>query len=185
MNTSALPTPALAPTAGLPIVNQALEPASVRNGSPAVQKAYASALGFEEMLVQQLSQSLTQGTGLGGEEGAGEGIEGASGGGSEGAAGLAGGGAVSSQLASLLPQALTEGVMRQGGLGLAKQLLGSLAPGAGAGATAPAVLAPSGGASAPGISPPAELAPSTGASSPAASASPSARAVASTGGVSA
>jgi hypothetical protein len=140
-----LPTTPIASPAGLPIVNQALEPASVRNGSPAVQKAYASALNFEAMLVQQLSQALTQGTGLGGEEGSEEGMGGASGGGSEGASGPAGGGAVNSQLASLLPQALTEGVMRQGGLGLAKQLVGALAPEATA---ALAKVAPTGGVSA-------------------------------------
>jgi hypothetical protein len=147
-------TPALTPPAGLPIVNQALEPAAVRNGSPAVQKAYAGALAFEEMLVQQLSQSLTQGTGLSGEEGSGEGNEGASEGGSGGAAGLAGGGAVNSQLASLLPQALTEGVMRQGGLGLASQLMGSLAPAAVA-ATAPVAGTAAGGAPAPASAAPA------------------------------
>ncbi len=73
-----LPTTPIAAPSGLPIVNQALEPASVRNGSPAVQKAYASALDFEAMLVQQLSQALTQGTGLGGEEGSEEGMGGAS-----------------------------------------------------------------------------------------------------------
>ncbi len=143
MNPS-LPALALpsAPTTGLPTVNQAFEPASVRNGSPAVQKAYASALDFEEMLVQQLSQSLTQGTGLGGgEEGSEESMEGAPEGGS-GAASGAGGGAANTQLASLLPQALTEGVMSQGGLGMATQLMGSLDPTAG-GATAK--VAPTGG----------------------------------------
>jgi hypothetical protein len=110
--TAAMPT-----STGMPLVNQALEPASVRNGSPAVQKAYATALDFEDMLVQQLSQSLTQASasGEGGEEG-------------EGSA--EGGEAASGELSSLLPQALTEGVMGQGGLGLAQQLVPALAPSA-------------------------------------------------------
>ncbi len=52
---------------GLPPIDPTFEPASVRNGSPALQKAYASALDFESMLVQQLSQSLSETSGLGGE----------------------------------------------------------------------------------------------------------------------
>src|SRR5580704_12011239 len=101
----------IAPTAaagtGLSITDEAHAPAAVRNGSATVKKAYASAQGFEEMLLQQLSQSMLQSSGLGGEGGS-EGEEG-----SEGSSGGEGG-----MLASLLPQALTEGVMREGGLGL-------------------------------------------------------------------
>ena len=122
-------------TSGLPIVNPAFEPASVRSGSPATQKAYASALNFESMLVQQLSQSLTESGGLGGGEG---GAESAGEGGS--------GDPVSTQLSSLLPQTLTSSVMSHGGLGLAQQLMGSLlpageAPKEGAAAGAPAASA--------------------------------------------
>jgi len=87
----------------------------VRNGSPATRKAYTSALNFESMLVQQLSQSLTESGGLGGEgeaEGEGEG----------------GGNPVNTQLSSLLPQTLTNSVMSHGGLGMAQQLMGSLLP---------------------------------------------------------
>jgi Rod binding domain-containing protein len=108
-------------TTGLPPIDATFEPASVRNGSPAVQKAYASALDFESMLVQQLSQSLSETSGLSGAtgeseaEGSGEGAEGAS-------------DPASAQLSSLLPQTLTEGVMSQGGLGLAQQLIGSIDP---------------------------------------------------------
>jgi Rod binding domain-containing protein len=105
-------------SAGLPPIDPAFEPASVRSGSPAVQKAYASALDFESMLVQQLSQSLGETSGLGGEgESPGEG-------GSEGG----GGDPVSMQLSSLLPQTLTNSVMSHGGLGMAQQLMGSLLP---------------------------------------------------------
>jgi Rod binding domain-containing protein len=102
---------------GLPPIDPAFEPASVRGGSPATQKAYASALDFESMLVQQLSQSLTESGGLGG--------EGESEGGGEGAGA---GNPVNTQLSSLLPQTLTNSVMSHGGLGLAQQLMGSLLP---------------------------------------------------------
>jgi Rod binding domain-containing protein len=102
--------------AGLPPIDPTFEPASVRNGSPATQKAYTSALNFESMLVQQLSQSLTESGGLGG-EGESEGEGGGEGG---------GGNPVNTQLSSLLPQTLTNSVMSHGGLGMAQQLMGSL-----------------------------------------------------------
>jgi Rod binding domain-containing protein len=106
----------LSPSA-LPTVNQTLEPAWVRKGSAATQKAYETALAFEQMLVEELSQSLTATSGLGGESGAeGESSEGSSGGGS-----------ASGPLASMLPQALTSGVMSAGGLGLAAQMTRQLA----------------------------------------------------------
>ncbi len=102
-------------SAGLPVVNQALEPAWVRQGSASTQKAYATALGFEEMLVQQLAGSLTATSGLAGGSGE-EGETPAEGGGSS-PSDAAGG-----QLASMLPQALSSGVMSSGGLGLAAQM---------------------------------------------------------------
>jgi hypothetical protein len=104
---------------GLPVVNQALEPAWVRHGSAATQKAYDSALSFEQTLVEQLSQSLASTSGLGG----GSSQEGESGtseeGGSSGSSGSSG---ANGELSSLLPQALTSSVMQAGGLGMAAQL---------------------------------------------------------------
>ncbi len=132
MNTPLSPIAATSIGAGLPIVNQALEPASVRNGSPARQQAYARALDFEGMLVQQLSQSLTAVGGL--TEDGGEGAEG-------GAGTAIGGG-----LSSLMPEALSNGVMSQGGLGLATQLMEDLEPvGGAAAAGSRSSLAPDGG----------------------------------------
>jgi Rod binding domain-containing protein len=64
------------------------------------------------MLVQQLSQSLASTSGL--EGGSQEGEAGSEAGGSSSAG--------TSQLSSLLPQALSSGVMNAGGLGLAAQL---------------------------------------------------------------
>jgi Rod binding domain-containing protein len=110
---SILPTSNTA-AAGLPAVNQALEPEWVRRGSPATQKAYQSALAFEQTLVEQLSKSLTSTSGLGGESGEGES------GSQEG--GSASGEAGDSQLSSMLPQALTASVMNAGGLGMAAQM---------------------------------------------------------------
>jgi hypothetical protein len=99
------------------IGGQASEPAWVRKGSASTQKAYETALAFEQMLVEELSQSLTAASGLGGESGAeGEPSEGASG----------GGGGASAPLSAMLPQALTSGVMSAGGLGLAAQMTRSL-----------------------------------------------------------
>ncbi len=106
-------------SAGLPVVNQATEPEWVRHGSTATQKAYESALTFEQALVEQLSQSLTATSGLEGESSEGES--------SSGEGGSSAGGAGDSQLSSMLPQALTSGVMNGGGLGLAAQLTRELA----------------------------------------------------------
>jgi hypothetical protein len=109
-------------TAGLPVVNQALEPAWVRTGSASTKKAYEAALTFEQTLVEQLARSLTATSGLNGEAAQG-GEDSSEGGGSPSA------GANSGELSSLLPQALTSGVMNAGGLGLAAQLTRGL-PGA-------------------------------------------------------
>jgi Rod binding domain-containing protein len=153
MSTPIAPTAAAG--AGLSIAEQAHEPAAVRNGSSAVKQAYSSAQDFEEMLMQQLSQSMLQSSGLGG-EGGGEGEEGSA----EGSSGGEGG-----MLTSLLPQALTEGVMREGGLGLATQLMSSLDPAAGASASAAAGTGgttPVQGASTGKLAAPVAAAPSVG-----------------------
>jgi Rod binding domain-containing protein len=149
---------------GLPIVDEAHAPAYVRAGSAAVKQDYATAQGFEEMLLQQLSQSLAQSSGLSGEsESSGE--EGSSEGSGEGGSGM---------LASLLPQTLTEGVMRDGGLGLATQMMHTLDPSA-AGGSLGGALASTGGASAPAGTAPA----------PSSSAGTANGVIAQTGGVSA
>jgi Rod binding domain-containing protein len=109
------------PTNGLPVLNQTLEPAWVRHGSAATQKSYQTALTFEEMLVEQLSKSLTATSGLEGESGQ-EGESSTGGGSATGAA---------SPLSSMLPQALTNGVMSAGGLGLAAQMTRQLEGAAG------------------------------------------------------
>jgi hypothetical protein len=88
--------------AGLPPIDQASLPADIRTATPARKDAYEAGLGFERLLVQQLSQSLT-----------------------DSARDAMGG---NSPYASLLPDALTDGVMTSGGLGLARQMADAIAP---------------------------------------------------------
>jgi Rod binding domain-containing protein len=95
--------------AGLPAGAAASAPEWVRKGSPELQHDYALGLEFEQMLAQQLSQSMTASAGLG-EEGGEE----------EGSSGF--GGAGSSMMSSMLPGAFASGVTAGGGLGLAAEL---------------------------------------------------------------
>jgi hypothetical protein len=117
--------PAATGSTSLPAVNQALEPAWIRRGSTATQKAYTSALAFEQTLVEQLSQSLASTSGLDSEPSQ------LGGSGSE-EAGSSSGEAGDSQLSSMLPQALTASVMNAGGLGLAAQMTRELEAAGGA-----------------------------------------------------
>lgn len=109
---------AAVPASAPPAIDQAREPAWVRQGSPATQKAYQSALAFEATLVEQLAKTLTASAGLGGES-----SEGASSDGGEASSGGAGGGsAANPELSAMLPQALAAGIMNAGGLGMAAQM---------------------------------------------------------------
>lgn len=142
----------LSPGTSEPVVNQALEPASVRHGSAAVQKAYQSALAFEQVLVEQLSKSLSAGLGEESE--------------SESSAGGSANSAESSELSSTLPQALSSGVMNAGGLGLAAQMAQQMQAHEGATAAlggAATVSASNGGSgSTAATEPTATIAPSSG-----------------------
>jgi Rod binding domain-containing protein len=119
--------PVQSAAAGLPVSTPALEPGWVRHGTAAVQKQYAAALEFEQMLVTQLATALTQSGELGGSSSGEEG-------GSESEPGA-------SIYSSMLPQALASGVVGGGGLGLAeqltRQLTGSVATGTPAAQTPP------------------------------------------------
>lgn len=108
------------------IVSQAQLPADVRAATPARKQAYEAGLGFEQMLVQQLSQSLVDSTGGASSDDSSDG---------SGSTGGLGGG---SPYASLLPDALSQGVMGAGGLGLARQLMDAIAPAAPAAPATPA-----------------------------------------------
>src|SRR6185312_1365630 len=121
------PGEAMSFTSGLPPIDQSQLPAGVRNATPARKQAYEAGLGFEQLLVQQLSQSLVDSTN---DTSSDDGTD------STGSTGGLGGG---SPYASLLPDALSQGVMSAGGLGLARQLMDAIQPAtpAAPGASAP------------------------------------------------
>ncbi len=149
---TALASTPIETSASLPISSLAGAhvPASVRENAPGARQAYSSAQSFEELLLNQLSQSLTQNAGLT-DEGEGESESGEGAGESEGVT-----------VASLLSQALTEGVMHAGGLGLAEQLMSAVDPQLGS-ADADAASTPVDGAeSAPATVPSASDAPASG-----------------------
>jgi hypothetical protein len=134
------------PQVTLPVVSPALEPASVRNGSASVKRAYAEGLAFEEMLTEELTRSLAEGTGLGEEGSEGAAAQGA---GQESEAGSGSGGGANSEISSLLPHALSEGLISHGALGLATQFADEAA----ARESAAGHSATASGAPAPGSSP--------------------------------
>jgi hypothetical protein len=123
---------------GLPVIDPASEPASVRPGPPAAKRAYQVALSFEQVLVDQLSQALTAtvGDGSDGSDGS-SGDAGGSGDGSGGAggAGLMGSDPTTSAYASMLPGTLSSAIMSGGGTGVALQLAQALDPALGRPAT--------------------------------------------------
>ena len=88
---------------GLPPIDAALLPADVRKAGPKAEQSYETALAFESVLTQQLTQSLaTTVTDSGDDEDDGD--------------------ASSSLTATLIPDALSQGLASSGGLGLARQL---------------------------------------------------------------
>jgi len=106
-------------TGGLPPINQANEPAAIRDGDADAKKAYQTGLSFEQLLVNQLTQELastaTDSSGDGSSD-------------SSGASGLMGGDAASSAYANMLPQTLTSSIMSGGGTGVAMQIAKSIDP---------------------------------------------------------
>ncbi len=86
----------------LPPIDSALLPADIRQAPQSRKDAYTASLGFEQMLVQQLTESLADSarSAMGGD----------------------------SPYANMLPQAMADGIMGAGGLGLARQLTDAMAP---------------------------------------------------------
>jgi Rod binding domain-containing protein len=89
---------------GLPIVSDTLLPASVRSGSESDKQDYKAALGFEQMLVGQLVQTMTGAGASAGDD-------------DETANPMASG-----PMAGQMQDALTSALMSAGGLGLAGQV---------------------------------------------------------------
>ena len=113
-------------SSALPVVAQTAVPEAVRRGGATAQHAYQVGLAFEQMLTNELAQSMSQtigGTdgssdGLGGSTDSGDGLGGSGSGGSLG----------SSPYASMIPQALTSGLMSGGGTGIAMQIAQGIDP---------------------------------------------------------
>jgi len=110
--------------AALPVVSRTSEPTWVRHGSSATKQAYAEALAFESVLVEELSRSLTSGGAITGEENEASGGE------------VPGAPSQPQGFAAMTAQALSSALMSAGGLGLAAQLARSSAAGGTAGAAA-------------------------------------------------
>jgi Rod binding domain-containing protein len=87
----------------LPPIDNSLLPADIRNGSADRKKSYEAALGFERMLLQQLTKSLADSAkpvdGDDGED------------------------AASTTYKSMLPDTLADSMIAAGGLGLARSLV--------------------------------------------------------------
>jgi Rod binding domain-containing protein len=111
------------PASSLPAIDPATEPYSVKKGGAAAQKAYQTGLAFEDMLVNELAQTMTA-TVPGLDGGTDDGLGGTTDSGDSGSSSSGGLGAYS----SLLPQALTSSIMSNGGTGVALQIAKSLDP---------------------------------------------------------
>jgi Rod binding domain-containing protein len=110
----------------LPPIDAANEPADIRNGNATAQKAYQEALGFEDILVQQLTQELASTVTSPSDDGSsGDGSDGSS---SDSSGGILGSDPSTSAFASLIPTALTNSIMSNGGLGIAGQLAQAIDP---------------------------------------------------------
>ena len=109
-------------------IDQSLLPDNIRNGTPEQKQAYTSALGFEQMLVDQLSSAMaSSASGDGSSSDGGDGSDSSD----TGSSSLLGGSDPASQTyAQLLPTALTSSVMSAGGLGIAQQLASAIDPAA-------------------------------------------------------
>ena len=89
----------------LPPIDPSVLPAAVRNGSPADKKKYQAALGFERMLVQQLTKAMSDTAKTDGADEESDGSD-----------------AATTTYQSMLPDVLADGITASGGLGLAQQI---------------------------------------------------------------
>jgi Rod binding domain-containing protein len=120
-------------SSALPPINPALEPADIRNGNTQATQAYQEALGFEDVLVSQLAQQLSSTVSSSsaslGLDDTGDDSDDSS---DSSGGGILGSDPSTSAFASMIPQALTQSIMSNGGLGIAQQLVQSLDPSLGA-----------------------------------------------------
>lgn len=114
------------PASNLPPINSALVPADIRNGNAQAKQAYQEALGFEDVLMQQLTQQLadtvnTPGGDSSDSSGSSDSSDSSSG-------GILGSDPSTSAFASMIPSALTQSIMSGGGVGIADQLARAIDP---------------------------------------------------------
>ena len=114
-------------SANLPPVNPALEPADIRTGNAQAKKAYQEALGFEDVLMQQLTQQLASTVSSPSEESS-DGSDGSGDSSSGSSGGILGSDPSTSAFASMIPTALTTSLMSNGGVGIAAQLAQAIDP---------------------------------------------------------
>ena len=109
----------------LPPINAAFEPASIRNGDAQAKKAYQQALGFESILMQQLTQEMaktvTSPGGDSSDDGSGDTSDSSSG-------GILGSDPSTNAFAGLIPTTFTNSIMSGGGVGMAEQLARAIDP---------------------------------------------------------
>jgi Rod binding domain-containing protein len=116
-------------SANLPPVNPALEPADIRNGNAQAKQAYQEALGFEDVLMQQLTQQLASTVSSPSDDSSdGSDDSGDSSDSSDGSGGILGSDPSTSAFASMIPTALTSSLMSNGGVGIAAQLAQAIDP---------------------------------------------------------
>jgi Rod binding domain-containing protein len=115
------------PASNLPPIDSALLPADIRNSGAQAKHAYQEALGFEDILMQQLTQQLasTVTTPGGDSSGSGDSSDSSSG---SGGGGMLGSDPSTNAFASLIPTALTQSIMSGGGVGIADRLARALDP---------------------------------------------------------
>ncbi len=112
-------------SAGIPSLNVADIPANVRNGNNADKQAYTEGLAFENVLVNELSQQLSNTMYGGSGPDASSSSDGSDGSDSSGSGGLLSG---AGAYASMILQALTSSIMSGGGLGVAEEFAQELDP---------------------------------------------------------
>jgi len=119
------------PGTSLPPIDQSLLPADIRNGDAKAKQAYQQALGFEDILVNQLTQQLAQTvvspSDDSSDDGSGDSSD-SSGDSSDSSGGILGSDSSTSMFASMIPTALTQSIMSGGGVGVADNLARAIDP---------------------------------------------------------
>ena len=114
------------PASNLPPIDSALLPADIRGGNAQAKQAYQQALGFEDILMQQLTQQLADTVTSPGDDSSDP--SGSSDPSNSSSGGILGSDPSTNAFASLIPTALTQSIMSGGGVGIADQLARAIDP---------------------------------------------------------